>query len=405
MSAIANSQSPALTLARPALVPAILIAAGGSHFLNDLLQSLLTSIYPLLKVHFSLSFTEIGLISLVFQLTASILQPLVGAYTDKHPMPFSASIGMVSSLAGLVLLAFAPSYPLLLLAAAMVGVGSAIFHPEAARMARAASGGRFGLAQSLFQVGGNLGSAVGPLLAAIIIVPRGQGAVLDFIVVPMAAMAVLYFVGRWYSSHLVAQPKRQDAGGASLFEPQILRALGILLALIFSKFFYMAAIGTFYTFYLINKFQVPVQEAQIYLFVFLGAVAFGTFIGGPAGDRYGRRKVIWASILGVLPLTLALPHANLPWTLALSVGIGLVLSSAFSAIVVYAQELVPGRVGTVSGLFFGFAFGMGGLGAALFGLLADATSVDFVFKVSAFLPAIGLLTYFLPRTGRDLVRG
>ena len=407
MQAPAAKQFEVATALRPAIVPAILVAASASHLLNDLLQSLLTAIYPLIKTSFQLSFAEIGLISLVFQLTASILQPLVGLYTDRRPMPFSASTGMAASLAGLALLAVAPSYPLLLLAAAMVGVGSAIFHPEAARMARAASGGRYGLAQSLFQVGGNLGSAIGPLLAALIIVPRGQGSVMLFAVVPLAAMGVLYLVGRWYSGYLRREAAR-PAVAMSRVEPlpnaTVLRAIAVLLALIFSKFFYMAAIGTFYTFYLIEKFHVPVQDAQVDLFVFLGAVALGTFIGGPAGDRYGRRLVIWISILGVLPLTLLLPYADLRWTQILSIGIGLILSSAFSAIVVYAQELMPGRVGMVSGLFFGFAFGMGGLGAALFGLLADATSVDFVFQVSAFLPAIGLLTYFLPRTGRDLAR-
>ena len=407
MQAPAAKQFEVATALRPAIVPAILVAASASHLLNDLLQSLLTAIYPLIKTSFQLSFAEIGLISLVFQLTASILQPLVGLYTDRRPMPFSASTGMAASLAGLALLAVAPSYPLLLLAAAMVGVGSAIFHPEAARMARAASGGRYGLAQSLFQVGGNLGSAIGPLLAALIIVPRGQGSVMLFAVVPLAAMGVLYLVGRWYSGYLRREAAR-PAVAMSRVEPlpnaTVLRAIAVLLALIFSKFFYMAAIGTFYTFYLIEKFHVPVQDAQVDLFVFLGAVALGTFIGGPAGDRYGRRLVIWISILGVLPLTLLLPYADLRWTQILSIGNGLILSSAFSAIVVYAQELMPGRVGMVSGLFFGFAFGMGGLGAALFGLLADATSVDFVFQVSAFLPAIGLLTYFLPRTGRDLAR-
>lgn len=384
-------------------VPSMLLATSGSHLLNDLLQSLLPAIFPILKANLGLTFGEVGLIMLVFQLTASVLQPVVGLYTDKHPAPFSASIGMISSLLGLILLSFANSLPLILVSAALVGVGSAIFHPESSRMARAASGGRFGLAQSLFQVGGNSGSAIGPLLAALIIVPFGQRAVLGFIVVPLAAMTVLFFVGRWYQAHLheiSLRPKAKNAAISAFSRGTIIRAVLILLALIFSKFFYLAALNTFYTFYLIQKFQVSVADAQISLFIFLVAVAFGTFIGGPIGDRYGRRLVMWVSILGALPLTLALPHANLFWTQAISVGIGLILASAFSTIIVYAQELVPGRVGMISGLFFGFAFGMGGLGAGVLGVLADATSVDFVFRVCAFLPALGLLTYFLPRIDR-----
>ena len=390
-------------LARSGPVPLILAAVSVSHLLNDLLQSLLPSIYPILKGSFGLTFAEIGLIQLAFQLTASILQPLVGTFTDRHPRPFSASMGMIASMAGLVLLAYAGNLAMLLLAAAVVGIGSAIFHPEAARIARAASGGRYGMAQSLFQVGGNFGSAIGPLLAAAIILPFGQSSISWFVIVPLVAMAVLFQVGRWYRDHLEVQKSilRMQDVAAQISRPEIIRAIVVLLALIFSKFFYMACMSTFFTFYLIDKFGVSVRDAQIDLFIFLGAVALGTFLGGPLGDAYGRRKVIWVSILGVLPMTLLLPHVSLAWSLVLSVGIGLVLSSAFSAIVVYAQELLPGRVGMISGLFFGFAFGMGGLGAALLGVLADHTSVDFVFQVCAFLPAIGLLTWFLPRTGKD----
>ena len=390
-------------LARSGPVPLILAAVSVSHLLNDLLQSLLPSIYPILKGSFGLTFAEIGLIQLAFQLTASILQPLVGTFTDRHPRPFSASMGMIASMAGLLLLAYAGNLAMLLLAAAVVGIGSAIFHPEAARIARAASGGRYGMAQSLFQVGGNFGSAIGPLLAAAIILPFGQSSISWFVIVPLVAMAVLFQVGRWYRDHLEVQKSilRMQDVAAQISRPEIIRAIVVLLALIFSKFFYMACMSTFFTFYLIDKFGVSVRDAQIDLFIFLGAVALGTFLGGPLGDAYGRRKVIWVSILGVLPMTLLLPHVSLAWSLVLSVGIGLVLSSAFSAIVVYAQELLPGRVGMISGLFFGFAFGMGGLGAALLGVLADHTSVDFVFQVCAFLPAIGLLTWFLPRTGKD----
>ena len=390
-------------LARSGPVPLILAAVSVSHLLNDLLQSLLPSIYPILKGSFGLTFAEIGLIQLAFQLTASILQPLVGTFTDRHPRPFSASMGMIASMAGLVLLAYAGNLAMLLLAAAVVGIGSAIFHPEAARIARAASGGRYGMAQSLFQVGGNFGSAIGPLLAAAIILPFGQSSISWFVIVPLVAMAVLFQVGRWYRDHLEVQKSilRMQDVAAQISRPEIIRAIVVLLALIFSKFFYMACMSTFFTFYLIDKFGVSVRDAQIDLFIFLGAVALGTFLGGPLGDAYGRRKGRWVSILGVLPMTLLLPHVSLAWSLVLSVGIGLVLSSAFSAIVVYAQELLPGRVGMISGLFFGFAFGMGGLGAALLGVLADHTSVDFVFQVCAFLPAIGLLTWFLPRTGKD----
>ncbi len=384
--------------------PAILIATSISHLLNDLLQSLLPSIYPILKNNLHLSFTEVGLITFVFQLTASILQPLVGIYTDRNPLPFSASIGMVSSLAGLVLLSFAGSLPLTLLAAAMVGIGSAVFHPESSRVARAASGGRYGMAQSLFQVGGNAGTAIGPLLAALIIVPYGQQSIINFILIPVAAIIVLYYTGIWYSNCLKQQklqPFSAQNTDLQLSKPVIVKALLILLLLIFSKFFYTASMSTFYTFYLIDKFHVSVESAQISLFMYLAAIAAGTLIGGPVGDRYGRLVVIWVSILGVLPLTLVMPYANLFWTQVLSICIGFIIASAFSAIIVYAQDLLPGRVGMVSGLFFGFAFGMGGLGAGLLGILADHTSVRFVFELCAFLPILGVLTYFLPKLKKN----
>ncbi len=382
------------------IAPAILIATSASHLLNDLLQSLLPSIYPILKSNLNLSFTEVGLITFVFQLTASILQPMVGIYTDRKPLPFSASIGMVSSLIGLVLLSFAGSLSLTLLAAALVGIGSAVFHPESSRIARAASGGRYGLAQSLFQVGGNVGTAIGPLLAAFIIVQQGQGSIIYFLCIPVAAITVLYYVGSWYSNYLAQQKSQQrktQTTQLSLSKSAIVKAIAILLVLIFSKFFYTASMSTFYTFYLIDKFHLSIESAQISLFMYLAAIAAGTFIGGPLGDRYGRLPVIWVSILGVLPLTLAMPYANLVWTQVLSTCIGFVIASAFSAIIVYAQDLLPGRVGMVSGLFFGFAFGMGGLGAGLLGILADRTSVRFVFELCAFLPILGVLTYFLPK--------
>ena len=381
----------------------ILGAVSLSHFLNDMLQSLLPAMYPLLKAEFSLSFAEVGLITLVFQLTGSVLQPLIGAYTDKHPLPYSASLGMISSLSGLLLLSVAGNLPMLLVAAALVGVGSAVFHPESSRMARAASGGRYGLAQSLFQVGGNFGTSSGPLLAALVVVPLGRSSVAGFVVVPMLAMGILFYVGRWYAQRIASEPRKvagAQARALPLPRAQVLRALLVLMALMFSKFFYTASMTTFYTFYLIHKFQLPIGEAQLGLFAYLFAFASGTLIGGPLGDRYGRLPVIWISIVGALPLTLAMPFANLPGTIILSMLVGFVISSAFSTIVVYAQELLPGRVGMVSGLFFGLAFGMGGLGAGSLGVLADHTSVDFVFRLCAFLPAIGFLTWFLPKLGQ-----
>ncbi|WP_370877101.1 MFS transporter [Kaistia dalseonensis] len=372
-----------------------------SHLLNDLMQSVISAIYPILKIEFSLDFSQIGIIQLVFQLTASILQPIVGLYTDKRPLPFSLPIGMGFTLVGLLLMASASSYAVLLVSVALIGMGSSIFHPESSRVARMASGGRHGLAQSLFQVGGNFGSAIGPLLAAFIVLPRGQGAVAWFALVALAGMILLSRVGFWYRDHHRTHGARKKvvSNVKSLPRSVVTRSILILAALIFSKFFYMAALTSYYTFYLIDTFGVSVQSSQIYLFVFLGAVAVGTIAGGPIGDRFGRKFVIWFSILGVLPFTLLLPHANLFWTVALSIIIGLVLSSAFSAIIVYAQELIPGKVGLVSGLFFGFAFGMGGIGAAALGELADRTSITFVFQLCAFLPLIGLLTAFLPNVG------
>lgn len=398
-----DTKSPAFTAPVRASVERvtipILVAISVSHLLNDLIQSLLPAIYPILKANFHLDFGQIGLLTLTFQLTASLLQPLVGIYTDKKPQPFSLVVGMGFTLVGLLTLSRAGSYPLLLLGAALVGMGSSVFHPESSRVARMASGGQHGLAQSVFQVGGNAGSALGPLLAAFIVVPFGQASIAWFSAVALLAMVILFNVGRWYQAKLVdlkAKP-RAATTVSTLSRKRVAVSITILMLLVFSKNFYTASISSYFTFYLISKFQVSVQAAQIHLFVFLGAVAAGTVIGGPIGDRIGRRYVIWISILGVLPFTLLLPYASLFWTTVLSVVIGLVLASAFSAILVYATELVPGRVGMIAGLFFGLSFGMGGLGAAVLGELADLTSIETVYKVVSFLPAIGLLTYFLPK--------
>jgi len=395
-------------LAAPPVVPktgpvaGILLAISVSHLLNDLMQSLVPSVYPILKSKFALDFGQVGLISLTFYLTASLLQPVVGLITDRRPMPFSLAAGMGSTLAGLLLLSVAGSFPIILLAAGLIGLGSAVFHPESSRVARMASGGRHGMAQSVFQVGGNAGSAIGPLLAAFVVVRHGQSSIAWFSVAALLAMAVLAVVGRWYGRR-VAERRRAPAVApavATLPRARVAASVAILLTLIFSKYFYMASLGTYYTFYLIDRFGVAVDTAQLLLFVFLGSVAVGTVAGGPLGDWFGRKRVIWVSILGVLPFTLALPHANLLWTAILTVPIGLILASAFSAILVYAQELLSGRVGLVGGLFFGFAFGMGGLGAAVLGKLADATGIEHVYALCAYLPAIGLLTAFLPDTKR-----
>jgi FSR family fosmidomycin resistance protein-like MFS transporter len=385
----------------------VLAAISFSHLLNDMMQSVVPAIYPMLKQSYHLDFGQIGVISLAFQITASLFQPLVGMYTDRRPLPFSLPIGMASTMLGLILLSVASSYGALLAAAALVGLGSSVFHPESARVARMASGGRLGLAQSLFQVGGNSGQALGPLLAAFIVVPRGQGAIAWFCLAAMVGIFVLFRVGVWYSANLKPRPtgRAKRAEPASTLSPrQVTLAIAVLIGLIFSKFFYMASLGNYYTFYLIDQFHVSVQTSQYLLFLFLTSVAVGVVAGGPIGDRFGRKFVIWYSILGVLPFTLILPHANLFWTALLTVPIGLILASGFSGILVYAQELMPGNVGTVSGLFFGFAFGMGGIAAAGLGELADHTSIQFVYEVCAYLPMLGLLTVFLPNVDRNGVR-
>jgi FSR family fosmidomycin resistance protein-like MFS transporter len=395
-------------LAPPAPTPApvektvfvVLFAISFSHLLNDTIQALLVSIYPLLKESYALSFTQLGLVTFAFQVTASLLQPLVGWYTDKRPLPYSLPVGMGLTLLGLVSLSIAGSFGSILGAAALVGMGSAIFHPEASRIAHMAAGRRRGLAQSLFQVGGNAGSSIGPLLAALIIVPHGQQSIAWFSVVAFAGVVVLWRVGAWQARHLHRRKAKPAPAVRAEANPAprgiVARSLVILSILVFSKYFYLASLTSYYTFYLMDRFDLPVPQAQIYLFVFLFAVAAGTILGGPVGDRFGRKRVIWGSILGAAPFTLWLPHAGLFTTAVLSVVIGLVLASAFSAILVYAQELVPGKVGMISGLFFGFAFGMGGIGSALLGMLADRTSINFVFQVCAFLPLLGLLTAFLP---------
>nr|WP_307732917.1 MFS transporter [Massilia agri] len=376
----------------------ILFSVAFVHLLNDCVQAVLPAIYPLLKDEFALSFTQIGLITLTFQCTASLLQPWIGLYTDKRPIPFLLPAGMCITLLGVALLSTAGSFAMLLLAAGMIGVGSSTFHPEASRVARLASGGRFGFAQSLFQVGGNLGSAFGPLLAAAIIVGSGQGRIAWLMVLVLLAVAVLIGVSRWYAGHLKkATGKIAVHAGPGLSRGRVLWALTVLALLVFSKYIYMASLSSYYTFYLIEKFDVSVEAAQGYLFLFLAAVAAGTFAGGPIGDRIGRKRVIWFSILGAAPFTLALPYVDLFWTAVLSVVIGLVMSSAFSAIVVFAQELVPGKVGMIAGLFFGLMFGISGIGAALMGAIADSTGIEYVYRIASFLPLLGILAVLLPR--------
>jgi FSR family fosmidomycin resistance protein-like MFS transporter len=377
----------------------ILLALSLSHMLNDTIQSLLPAIYPLLKQSFQLSFAQVGLITFAFQLTASLLQPLVGFSTDRHPKPYSLAVGMGVTLLGLILLSQAGSFHVILAAAALVGTGSSIFHPEASRIARLASGGRHGFAQSVFQVGGNFGSSLGPLLAALIVVPHGQTSVLWFSVLALVGIVVLTRVGAWYQAHLEERrTRRQEAvhRHTGLAPRRVALSLAVLVALIFSKYVYLSSLTNYYTFFLIAKFGLSVQATQVRLFIFLFAVAAGTIVGGPLGDRIGRKRVIWFSILGVAPFSLLLPYANSGWTIVLTVFIGFVLASAFPAIIVYAQELLPGRVGLIAGLFFGLAFGIAGIASALLGKLADHTSILFVYHVCGFLPLIGLLTAFLP---------
>ena len=395
MSATAASRA-----ATAAAMP-VLLGISLSHLLNDLIQSLLPAIYPILKDNYALDFGQIGLITLAFQITASLLQPLVGMASDRRPMPFSLAIGMGATLCGLLLLSQAAHFWSLLVAASMIGLGSSVFHPEASRVVRLASGGRFGMAQGIFQVGGNLGSAIGPLLAAFIVIPNGQRSVGWFSAAALTAIVVLTVIGRWYQARLPPPGAPRQVPAVALPGRQVAFTLTILVVLLFSKFFYMASLNTFYTFYVIETFGVSVQMSQVLLFLLLGAFAVGVVVGGPIGDRVGRRWVIWFSIVGVLPFTLALPYANLPMTALLTVLIGLILASAASSILVYAQELLPGRVGLVAGVYFGLAFGLGGLGAAVLGEVADHTSLRFVYQICSVLPALGLLAALLP----DLRRG
>src|SRR5665213_1155123 len=380
---------------------AVLFAIGFCHMLNDMMQALLPAIYPSLKQDFHLNFTQIGLITLAYQITASLLQPMVGYFSDKKPMPYSLAAGAVFTLIGLLGLSIAGSYGAILVCAMVIGIGSAVFHPESSRVARMASGGRHGLAQSVFQLGGNTGSALGPLLAAGLVASYGQRSIAWAGLLALTSIIVLYRVGIWYKHHGLARMHHHSQAHHNLASAKVWVSMTVLLMLMFSKFFYLASITSYYTFYLIQTFHVSLVNAQVHLFLFLAAVAAGTMAGGPLGDRFGRKYVIWLSILGILPFTMALPYANLFWTSILSVIIGVVLASAFPAIVVYAQELLPGRVGMISGMFFGFSFGMGGIGAAVLGWLADQTSITFVYEVCAFLPAIGLLTAFLPNIGGE----
>ncbi|ANI58402.1 FSR family fosmidomycin resistance protein-like MFS transporter [Pseudomonas frederiksbergensis] len=401
--AISNAQSAATSTPAPSqsspLVMRIIGAVALAHLINDLIQAVLPSIYPMLKANYGLTFTQVGLITLTFQLTASLLQPWVGYHTDRHPKPWLLPAGTVCTLIGILMMSVVGSFPMILLAAGLIGIGSSTFHPEASRVARLASGGRFGLAQSTFQVGGNAGSAFGPLLAAAIIIPYGQGNVAWFGVFALFALFVLYRISRWYANHLnLFKLKQGQAATHGLSKGRVISALVVLGLLVFSKYFYMASLTSYFTFYLIEKFDLSVASSQLHLFLFLGAVAAGTFFGGPIGDRIGRKAVIWFSILGVAPFTLLLPHVDLFWTSVLSVVIGFILASAFSAIVVYAQELVPGNVGMIAGVFFGLMFGFGGIGAALLGHLADIRGIEYVYFLCSFLPLFGVLAIFLPRT-------
>jgi FSR family fosmidomycin resistance protein-like MFS transporter len=387
----------ASTSAQTTVIP-ILAALSFSHMLNDMIQSLLPAIYPLLHQNYNLSFTQIGIITLTYQLTASLLQPMVGLITDRRPQPYSLPFGMACTLLGLLVLAYATSFTTILIGAAMVGTGSSVFHPESSRMARMAAGGKHGFAQSFFQIGGNAGTAIGPLLAAFIIVPHGQESIAWFSLAALLAILVLSRIGSWYKkNHLVAARKTAKTPPPLPFaKPVVMRSLAILMLLVFSKYVYMTSVTSYYIFYLIDKFALDAQSAQLHLFLFLGAIAVGTFAGGPIGDKIGRKYVIWFSILGVLPFTLMLPYADLFWTEILSVIIGIIMASAFSAIVVYAQELVPGRTGMVSGLFFGFAFGVAGIGAAVLGVVADHYGIGTVYHVVSYMPVLGIFTIFLP---------
>lgn len=394
-----KEQSADPVSAQAATIP-ILVSLSFCHFLNDLIQSLIPALYPLLKSEFSLDFTQIGIITLAFQLTASLLQPTVGFYTDKNPMPFSLAIGMGSTLIGLLLLSVAPSYAMILIAAGLIGTGSAIFHPEASRVARMASGGKFGSAQAFFQVGGNVGQAVGPLLAAFIVLPHGQTAIAWVSLAALIAIVFLTRIGKWYGAHIKPSNKSTITASANpasdLPRARMLFLITILMLLLFSKNVYSASLTSFFTFYLIERFDLPVQAAQVQLFIFMAAIAIGTLIGGALTDRLGRRPMIWISILGTLPFTLALPYADLFWTGVLTIIIGLLMASAFPAILVFAHEVMPGRVGFVSGMFFGFSFGLGGLGAAVMGWLADLNGMSFVYQLCSFLPILGLVACFLP---------
>jgi len=397
-AAVSAIPSPAGPMTGRAAALPVLVSLGFCHLLNDLMQSLISALYPMLKQQFHLAYAQVGLITLAFMLTASLLQPTVGIYTDRKPLLYSLAFGMGATLLGLVLLSVAGSYAAVLLAAALVGTGSAVFHPEASRVARLASGGRYGFAQSIFQVGGNLGQAIGPLLAAFVVLPRGQGAIAWFSLAALLGMTVLARVGAWYASELRTVPRPAKAGVSAGGIPQarIVFFVFLLMLLVFSKNVYTASLSSYFTFYLIGRFHLSVQEAQVQLFVFMAAIAVGTLIGGPISDRIGRRPMIWISILGALPFTLMLPYASLFWTAVLTVIIGLLMASAFPAILVYAHELLPGRVGLVSGMFFGFAFGLGGLGAAAMGRIADAHGIAYVYQLCSYLPAIGMLVWFLP---------
>lgn len=394
--------TPATAVAEKTILP-IILATSFCHMLNDIMQSMISAIYPMLKADFNLEFWQIGLLTLAFQCTASLLQPIIGTITDKKPYPYSLPIGMGSTFLGLLLLAGSHTYVILVLAAAMVGIGSAVFHPEASRVARLAAGGRYGFAQATFQVGGNFGQSIGPLLAAFLIVPNGQGSVAWFSGIALLGIIVLTWIARWYKAHMLASKGRKKALHAhSLPRRAVVIALVVLTILTFSKNAYMASISSYYTFFVIERFGVTVQQSQIMLFVFLGSIALGTVVGGQVGDRFGSKVVIWISILGVLPFTLAMPFANLPMTILLSAIIGFLMASSFPAIVVMAQELVPGRVGMIAGIFFGIAFGVGGIAAALLGVLADSYGLSTVYTICAFLPALGLLTIFLP--GKSALR-